>query len=123
VVGHPRRGRPGPQTALRSVVAGHFGVPEVRDAAVAIHLGKISEDDLQGLAPLLLAAAGQGDQVALDLVSRLAGEIVTMAGSVIRRLGLSESAVPVAGRRGAYRPGPAASRLDHRAARRRGARR
>ena len=85
----------GPQTALRSVVAGHFGVPEVRDVAVAIHLGKISEDDLQGLAPLLLAAAGQGDQVARDLVSRLAGEIVTMAGTVIRRLGLSGSAVPV----------------------------
>ena len=60
----------GPQTALREVVAGHFGLPAVRDVAVAIHLGKIAEDDLQGLAPLLLATAGQGDQVARDLVSR-----------------------------------------------------
>ena len=85
----------GPQTALRDVVAGHFGLAEVRDVAVAIHLGKISEDDLQGLAPPLMATAAQGDQVARDLVSRLADEIVTMAGTVIRRLGLSGSAVPV----------------------------
>ena len=85
----------GPQTALRDVVAGHFGLAEVRDVAVAIHLGKISEDDLQGLAPALMATAAQGDQVARDLVSRLADEIVTMAGTVIRRLGLSGSAVPV----------------------------
>ena len=85
----------GPQTALREVVAGHFGVPAVRDVAVAIHLGKISADDLQGLAPPLLAAAAQGDQVARDLVSRLADEIVTMAGTVIRRLGLAGQPVPV----------------------------
>ncbi len=85
----------GPETVLREVVAGHFGVPEVRDVAVAIHLGKISGDDLQGLAPLLMAAAARGDQVARDLVSRLADEIVTMAGTVMRRLGLSGSPVPV----------------------------
>jgi N-acetylglucosamine kinase-like BadF-type ATPase len=85
----------GPHTALRAVVAGHFGRPTVRDVAVAIHLGKIAEDDLQGLAPLLLATAREGDQVARDLVSRLADEIVTMAGTVIRRLGLAEDAVPV----------------------------
>lgn len=85
----------GPQTILREVVAGHFGVPTVRDVAVAIHLEKIEADDLRGLAPPLLAAAAHGDQVARDLVSRLAGEIVTMAGTVIRRLGLTEDAVPV----------------------------
>jgi N-acetylglucosamine kinase-like BadF-type ATPase len=85
----------GPQTALRDVVAGHFGMPEVRDVAVAIHLEKIAEDDLQGLAPLVLAAARVGDQVARDLVSRLAGEIVTMAATVIGRLGLAGQPVPV----------------------------
>jgi N-acetylglucosamine kinase-like BadF-type ATPase len=85
----------GPQTALREVVAGHFGLPAVRDVAVAIHLEKIDEDDLQGLAPLVLATAREGDQVARDLVSRLADEIVTMAGTVLRRLGLAGQAVPV----------------------------
>jgi N-acetylglucosamine kinase-like BadF-type ATPase len=85
----------GPQTALREVVASHFGRPAVRDVAVAIHLGKIDEDDLQGLAPLLLATAREGDQVARDLVSRLASEIVTMAATVIRRLGLAGQGFPV----------------------------
>ena len=85
----------GPQTALREVVAGHFGLPAVRDVAVAIHLEKIDEDDLQGLAPLVLATAREGDQVARDLVSRLADEIVTMAGTVLRRLGLAGQVVPV----------------------------
>jgi N-acetylglucosamine kinase-like BadF-type ATPase len=85
----------GPQTALREAVAAHFGVPGVRDVAVAIHLGKISEDDLQDLAPVLMATAAQGDEVARGLVSRLAGEIVTMAVTVIRRLGLTGQAVPV----------------------------
>jgi N-acetylglucosamine kinase-like BadF-type ATPase len=85
----------GPQTVLREVVAGHFGRPAVRDVAVGIHLGKINEDDLQGLAPPLLAAAAQGDQVARDLVSRLADEIVTMVSTVLRRLGLAGQVVPV----------------------------
>jgi N-acetylglucosamine kinase-like BadF-type ATPase len=85
----------GPETALRGVVAGHFGMPEVRDVAVAIHLEKIAEDDLQGLAPLVLALARVGDGVARDLVSRLADEIVTMAATVIRRLGLTGQPVPV----------------------------
>jgi N-acetylglucosamine kinase-like BadF-type ATPase len=85
----------GPQTALRTVVASHFGRPAVRDVAVAIHLGKIGEDDLQGLAPPLLATAAAGDRVARDLVGRLADEIVTMAWTVIRRLGLTGQAVPV----------------------------
>ena len=85
----------GPPTVLREVVAGYFGLPTVRDVAVAIHLEKIEADDLVGLAPPLLAAAAHGDQVARDLVSRLAGEIVTMAGTVIRRLGLTADPVPV----------------------------
>jgi N-acetylglucosamine kinase-like BadF-type ATPase len=85
----------GPRTALRAVVAGHFGRPAVRDVAVAIHLGKIDEDDLQGLAPPLLATAAAGDRVARDVVGRLADEIVTMAWTVIRRLGLTGQAVPV----------------------------
>jgi N-acetylglucosamine kinase-like BadF-type ATPase len=85
----------GPDTALRAAVAAHFGRPAVRDVAIAVHQGKIDGDDLQDLVPALLAAAGQGDQVALDLVSRLADEIVAMAGTVIRRLGLAGAAVPV----------------------------
>jgi N-acetylglucosamine kinase-like BadF-type ATPase len=85
----------GPQTALRGRVAAHFGRAAVRDVAIAIHLGEVGEDELGGLAPVLLAAAGDGDEVALSLVSKLADEIVTMAGTVLDRLGLAAAAVPV----------------------------
>ena len=85
----------GPQTTLRAAVAAHFGRRCVREVAIALHQGKIDPDDLQDLAPVLFAAAGQRDQVALDLVSRLADEIVAMAGTVLRRLDLAGAATPV----------------------------
>jgi N-acetylglucosamine kinase-like BadF-type ATPase len=85
----------GPQTALREAVAAHFGRPAVRDVAIAIHQGKIGTDDLQELTPVLFAAAAQRDQVALDLLSRLADEVVAMAATVLRRLDLAGTAAPV----------------------------
>jgi N-acetylglucosamine kinase-like BadF-type ATPase len=85
----------GPDTALRAAVAAHFGVRCVHDVAVGIHQGKLSQVDLMGLAPVLLAAAAGGDQVAGDLVRKQAGEIATMALTAMRRLGLAGLATPV----------------------------
>ena len=85
----------GPDTGLRGAVAAHFGVPSVRDVAVGIHLGTISDAALGGLAPAVLALAGAGDDVAARLVHRQAGEICTMALTVMRRLGLTGLATPV----------------------------
>ena len=85
----------GPDTALRGAVAAHFGVPSVREVAIGIHLGTISEAALGGLAPAVLALAGTGDDVAAGLVRRQAGEICAMALTVMRRLGLTGLATPV----------------------------
>ena len=85
----------GPQTALREAVAAHFGVPTVRDVALGIHRGKIGERELLELAPVLLAAARDGDEVARDLVRRQAEEICVMAVVVMRRLGLTTRPTPV----------------------------
>jgi N-acetylglucosamine kinase-like BadF-type ATPase len=85
----------GPQTALRGAVAGHFGVPTVRDVTLGLHLGKISKGALLGLAPVLLAVAAAGDEVARDLVRRLAEEICVMAVVAMRRLGLTAEPTPV----------------------------
>ena len=41
----------GPETALRGAVAAHFGVPSVREVAIGIHLGTISEAALAGAGP------------------------------------------------------------------------
>ena len=85
----------GPQTALREAVAAHFGMPTVRDVTLGMHLGKIGKEAVRGLAPVLLAVAREGDQVAGDLVRRQAEEICVMAVVVMRRLGLTARATPV----------------------------
>jgi len=85
----------GPETALRGAVAAHFGVASVREVAVRIHLGTIPEVRLRELAPVVLAVAGTGDDVAMGLVHRQAGEICSMALTVMRRLGLTGLATPV----------------------------
>jgi len=85
----------GPQTALRAAVAGHFGLRAVRDVTLGLHLGRISEGALLGLAPVLLAVAREGDKVARDLVCRQAEEICVMAVVAMRRLGLTAEPTPV----------------------------
>ena len=85
----------GPQTALRQAVAAHFGVPTVQDVTISIHLGKINDETLRELAPVLLAVAAAGDEVARKLVLRQAEEISIMALTAMRRLGLTALPTPV----------------------------
>jgi N-acetylglucosamine kinase-like BadF-type ATPase len=85
----------GPETLLRETVPAHFGLPDVADVAIAIHQGKLTVQDTRGLAPVLLAAATGGDQVARDLVRQQATEICTMALTAMRKLGLTGLRTPV----------------------------
>jgi N-acetylglucosamine kinase-like BadF-type ATPase len=85
----------GPATRLAGYVSAHFGVRRVEEVTLGIHKGKIHDDELTGLAPVLLRAAAEDDQVALTLVNRLAGEISVMAITAMRRLGLTGLTTPV----------------------------
>jgi len=85
----------GPGTRLAGYLTGHFGVERVEEVAIGIHKGKIPDDDLIGLAPMLLRAADDGDPVARTVVSRLADEISAMAITAMRRLDLTALATPV----------------------------
>jgi N-acetylglucosamine kinase-like BadF-type ATPase len=85
----------GPATGLAAAVAAHFGLPTVTDVAIAVHKGKLSEDDLLRLTSVLFTVAATGDQVARDLVQRQAEEICVMAVTAMRRLGLPASGTPV----------------------------
>jgi len=85
----------GPATALTEYLTSHFGVERVEEITLGIHKGKIEHDELIGLAPLLLQAAGEGDPVARAVVSRLADEISVMAITAMRRLDLTGQATPV----------------------------
>ena len=85
----------GRDTLLTGYVTSHFGLDRVEEVTLGIHKGKIDDDELIGLAPVLLRAADQGDQVAQAVVKRLAEEISVMAITAMRRLGLLGLATPV----------------------------
>jgi len=85
----------GPETALRRAVAAHFDQATVQDVTISVHLGKINDESLRELAPVILAVAATGDEVARKLVRRQAEEISIMALTTMRRLGLTELPTPV----------------------------
>jgi N-acetylglucosamine kinase-like BadF-type ATPase len=85
----------GPDTALRGAVAAHFGLGCVRDVTIGLHVGKLSDEALRGLAPVVLEASDAGDAVARGLVRRQAEEIAVMALTAMRRLGLDALRTPV----------------------------
>jgi N-acetylglucosamine kinase-like BadF-type ATPase len=85
----------GQDTVLSAYATSHFGVERVEQVTIGLHQGKIPEDDLVGLAPVLLRAADEGDAIARALVNRQAEEISVMAITAMRRLGLTGLATPV----------------------------
>jgi N-acetylglucosamine kinase-like BadF-type ATPase len=85
----------GPATLLATAVPAHFGLARVRDVTIGRHHGKISGADMHGLVPVLFAVAGQGDEVAVRLLTAQADEIVTMASVAARRLDLASTDLPV----------------------------
>lgn len=81
----------GPRTALTALIAAHFGTPDASSAAIAVHRKQLAEADVLGLAPIVFAAASDGDEVAGGIVARLADEVAHMAATLLRRLDLAES--------------------------------
>jgi N-acetylglucosamine kinase-like BadF-type ATPase len=76
----------GEGTVLRDLVPAHFGVRRVRQVVEALHFGRIAEERVVELAPLVFRAAAEGDAVARSVVDRQADEVVAMGGTAIRRL-------------------------------------
>jgi N-acetylglucosamine kinase-like BadF-type ATPase len=85
----------GPRTTLQRLVPEHFGLRSALAVVEAIHLGRIGRDRVLELPPLVFAAAAAEDPVAKQIVARQADEVVTMAGTAIRRLGLEGEDVEV----------------------------
>ncbi|MGD0862852.1 MAG: BadF/BadG/BcrA/BcrD ATPase family protein [Candidatus Limnocylindrales bacterium] len=90
-----RDGR-GPRTSLERLVPAHFGLRTPDAVTRAIYLGQVPESRVRELAPVAFEASRGGDAVAAAIVDRLADEVVAMAGSAIRRLGLQLAPVHVA---------------------------
>jgi N-acetylglucosamine kinase-like BadF-type ATPase len=86
------RGQP---TALGPGVAAHFGLATISDVAIAIHQGRLAEDDLITLVPVLFEVAASGDEVARGLVTRQGEEVCAMAVAAMRRLSLPSAGTMV----------------------------
>lgn len=80
-----RDGR-GPRTSLERLVPGYFELRSPAALTKALYFERLSERRLSELAPVVFAAAADGDAVARSIVDRLADELVAMARALLRRL-------------------------------------
>jgi len=95
----------GERTLLATTVPGHFGLRRPRQLMEAMYFGKISTGRVAELPPLVFAAADEGDPVARSVVDRQADEVVSMAGTAIRRLRMTGLDVHVVLGGGIFRNG------------------
>lgn len=86
------RGQP---TALREALLVWTGHARVQDVILAVHRRELSVEAWWSRTPEIFALAQRGDAVAASLVDRQGAEIGLLAASLLARLGLSGSAVPV----------------------------
>jgi N-acetylglucosamine kinase-like BadF-type ATPase len=85
----------GAPTLLAELVPAHFGMADPLAVSIALHLGELSLNRLVELPPVVFDAARRGDQVAADVVRRLADEVIAFALATIRRLGLESDELDV----------------------------
>lgn len=85
----------GDPTAFTTLIPRHLGERDLTAVVEGLHFGRIAPDELTGLAPVVLAAARDGDAVARSIVDRLGDEIALLARVVLERLDLRDRPVPV----------------------------
>jgi N-acetylglucosamine kinase-like BadF-type ATPase len=85
----------GPATSLEAAVPVHFGLASPAAVGEAMHTGVIPGRRVLELAPVVFAAAAEGDAEAAAIVDRLAAVVVAFARAAIVRLGLVDEPVEV----------------------------
>ncbi len=78
----------GPFTSLRSALPAHFGLASMAALIEAVHLHVLSPADCMELTPLVFDVANAGDEIAVEIVRRQAREVVALAVTAMRRLGV-----------------------------------
>lgn len=97
-----RDGR-GAATALSVLVPRALGKRRPIDVTRAMYYGRMGQRRLEELAPLVFAAAADGDAVARAIVDRLADELSVMAIAIARRLRVASREVDVVLTGGVFR--------------------
>jgi N-acetylglucosamine kinase len=101
----------GPATRLIERLVEAAGAASLEDLANRIYLDGWTAGQVAALAPAVLAAADEGEPLALDIVSRAARELGLAARAVIANLGLEEQAFVVVLSGGVFRGSPSFARL------------
>ena len=83
-----RDGR-GPRTLLEESVPAWFGMARPTAVMEAVYVGRLAQERLNDLAPLVFRAAAAGDAVAQAMLDEVRIEIVLTANAAIRRLRLA----------------------------------
>ena len=78
----------GPETALSRLVPEHFGLLDAPSVYESIHFGRLEHRRLIELAPVVLRASRDGDEVARGIVTTLGQEVVHMARAALTRLAM-----------------------------------
>lgn len=86
----------GGETVLRTRVPEHFGLARPLEVTEAVMAGRLAQDRLLELAPVVFAAAADGDAAAASIVHRLAAEVAALARAALRRLDWVGRAAPLA---------------------------
>jgi N-acetylglucosamine kinase-like BadF-type ATPase len=84
----------GPRTSLEQAVPAHFGLETPSELAEAIHMGRIPQERVVELPPVVLAESAS-DPVAAEIVARLADEVVALARAALARLELTREPIEV----------------------------
>ena len=79
----------GPKSSLEQAIPAHFGLSTPQELAEAIHRGRVAQSRIIELAPVVLAES-ERDPVAVEILGRLASEIVALARVAVKRLQLEE---------------------------------
>ena len=87
----------GPATAMADPVLRHFGVGRPQDLVREIYLGAARPTAIAGLAPLVGAAAADGDPTALHIVTNAAEELAGATVSVVTRLRIERAPIVLSG--------------------------
>ena len=80
----------GSKTMLASTVPAFFGMRRPRQVLEGLYFGRLDEDRIVDLAPIVFEAATAGDQIARALVDRQADEVAVMATTAMRRLRMTK---------------------------------
>lgn len=97
----------GPATLLASRLLAHYGVAYYFDVKRIIYASPLDARIFAELAPLVVQAAHEGDEIAGAIVNDGARELAQAAAAVITRLGFAQSTIPVAYVGGVFRAGSA----------------